>query len=105
MNIFTRCKQAARKMIGFIRRIRITQTVVITWGMILLALSATAVLLWDTSLFLRSISMLEPETAIPSKQVSLTTQDLDDAINILDSRQQQFNSLIRGVAGTSTISF
>ena len=104
MNILTRLKQITQK-IGFIRRIRFTQTAVIAVGMILLVLFAVAVLLWDASLFLQSISGLQPETATSSKQVSLATQDIDDAIHILDTRQQQFNALIRSVAGTSTISF
>lgn len=104
MNIFTRLKQITPK-IGFIRRIRLTQTAVVAVGTMLLVLFAIAILLWDASLFLQSLSGLQPKTATSSQQVSLTAQDINDAINILDNRQQQFNALIHSTAGTSTISF
>ena len=105
MNILTRIKQLKQQAIGFIRHIRFTQTRVITAGIILLALLLIATLGWDTSLFVQSLAPLEATAIKESKQVSLSSGDIDEAIRILDSRQQGFNTLLQHTAATTTISF
>lgn len=104
MNIAARLKQIIQKLAN-IRRIRFTQAAVITWGIGFLVIFLIAVLAWDASLFMQSISPLQTETATSSKQATLTSQDIDGAIRILDAKQQQLNLLLKGSTGTSTISF
>ena len=104
MNIAARLKQIIQKL-AFIGRIRLTQAAVIIWGTVLLVVFLLAMLAWDASLFMQSISPVQPEAAGTSKQASLATQDIDDAIRILNIKQQQFNLLLAGSTGTSTISF
>ena len=103
--MFTRIKQLRQRITGFIHHIRFTQARVITGGMILLALLLLAILGWDTSLFLQSLSPLEPAILKESKQVTLAPSEIDDADRTLDLRQQQFNALLQSSTGTSTISF
>ena len=104
MNIIARLKQIVQKF-AFIGRIRLTQTAVIKWGMICIITFLIALLAWDASLFMQSISPLQPETAASSKRASLSAEDIDDAIHILNTKQQQLNLLLTGSAATSTISF
>ena len=104
MNIAAGLKHITQKF-TFISRIRLTQAAVITWGTMLLGIFLIAMLAWDASLFMQSISPLQVETSTSSKQASLTSEDIDTAIRILDTKQQQLNLLLIGSTGTSTISF
>ncbi len=78
---------------------------VLAWGMIIVTVCLIIILIQDTVFFMQSISPPRPQATGTSKQISLTSQDIDDAIHILDQRQQQFNTLIQGFTGTTTISF
>lgn len=104
MNIITTLAQT-NQIKKIIQRIRFTQHTVILWGMAVCAVCATGIIIWDGALFLESIAPLEPQTETQTKQISLTSQDIDDAMQILNQRQKRFNTLIIDVAGTSTISF
>ncbi|MDP3769680.1 MAG: hypothetical protein Q8R40_01915 [bacterium] len=86
---------------ALIRRLRLTQTTVLMIGIIFLAIFLVGILMWDGYLFMQSIT---PPTAAPiknSKEVSLVAQDIDDAIQILNTRQQQFNTLLKTTTGTT----
>ncbi|GEM_PF-3193767 len=86
--------------LALIRRLRLTQTAVLMTGIIFLAIFLVSILMWDGYLFMQSIT---PPTAAPiknSKEMSLAPQDIDDAIHILDARQQQFNTLLKTTTGT-----
>ncbi len=88
--------------IALIRRIHLTQTAVLMTEIIFLAIFLVSTLMWNGYLFMQSIT---PPTAAPiknSKQASLAPQDIDDAIHILDARQQQFNALLKGTTGTTS---
>lgn len=90
---------------SFFHRIRFTQTTVLTYGVLLLLVFIILILGWDASLFMQSLSSPQATTINESKKMSLTSQDIDDAIHILDQRQQKFNALLKGITGTTTISF
>ena len=105
MNIYIRVKQLSQKITGLVGRIQFTQSRVVIGIVIFLALLLLIILGWDTSFFFRSLSPLQPEVIKESKQISLSFSDIDEAIHILDIRQQELNKLLQGITGTSTISF
>lgn len=104
MNILSVIKKFFPKF-QFLRRIRFTQIVILTYGMGVLAVCIIAVLAWDAYLFMRSIAPIKPATIQESKKISLTAQEMDEAIRIIDQRQQTFTTLLKEITSTTTISF
>ena len=105
MNIYRRAKQLSQIIIGPVGRIRFTQSRVVTGMVIFLFLLLLIILGWDTSFFIRSLSPLQMEIIKEPKQISLSFSDIDEAIHILDIRQQKLSKLFQNITGTSTISF
>lgn len=89
----------------FLRRIRFTQIMILVYGVKVLALCIIAVLAWDAYLFIQSIVPIESTSVRESKKISLTSEDIDDAIRIIDQRQQKFTALLEKITSTTTISF
>ena len=89
----------------FLRRIRFTQIMILIYGVEMLVLGIVAVLAWDAYLFIQSSAPIESTSAQESKKISLTFDDIDEAIHIIDQRQQQFTALLQKTTGTTTISF
>ena len=89
----------------FLHSICLTQTTILIYGMAILVVFVIAILAWDTYLFMRSIAPIQPVTVQESKRSSLTSQDIDEAIRIIDQRQQRFTNLLQEMTSTTTISF
>ncbi len=89
----------------FLRRIRFTQIMILAYGVEVLALCIVAVLAWDAYLFIQSSAPIESTSVQESKKISLTSEDIDEAIRIIDQRQQQFTTLLEKTTGTTTIPF
>ncbi len=89
----------------FLRRLRITQTGVLIYGTLLVVIGFVSILGWDAYLFMQSISPPQAAVINKSEKISLTAQEIDDAIHILDQREQQFNILLKQTTGSTTISF
>lgn len=88
---------------AFLGHIRFTHTIVLTWGTLCILLIFFAILFWDATLFIQSLSQ-QSETQPTKTEITLITQDIDDAMMILNNRQQQFNALLPSTA-TSTVLF
>lgn len=104
MNIPPVIKKIFQKF-RFLRRIRFTQMMILTYGVGALALCIVVVLAWDAYLFIQAIAPIESTSMQESKKISLTPEDIDEAIRIIDQRQQQFTALLQKTTGTTTISF
>lgn len=104
MNIPQVIKKMFQKF-QFLRRIRFTQIMILTYGVGALALCILAILAWDAYLFMQAIAPIESISIQESKKLSLTLGDIDEAIRIIDQRQQQFTALLEKTTGTTTISF
>lgn len=104
MNINSLIKKIISKL-PMPRRIRISRTMIVTCGMFFLILLTFFVLGWDMFLFTQSFSFLKQKKIDALKQLSLTTQDINDAIHLLDERQEQFNAILQAATGTTTIVF
>lgn len=102
MNIPFFAKKILKKF-SFLSRIHFTQIMILVYGTIALAMLLVAVLGWDTYLFIQSISPLEAVTISEPKKISLTSQDIDGAIRIIDQRQQQFDNLLKTTTASTTI--
>lgn len=89
----------------FFRRIRLTHIAVLVYGTIALAIFAIAIFGWDAYLFIQSLSPPEPAEIQESKKISLTSEDIDEAIRIIDQRQQQFTTLLQEATTSAAISF
>ena len=84
---------------------RFSQTRVLTGSVLMIVLLLVVMLSWDAFLFMRSIAPAKGDGNIESKTVTLTPQDIDGAIRILNERQAQFNALLQKISGTTTVSF
>ena len=89
----------------FLHSIRFTQIMILTYGTAVLIICIVAVLAWDAYLFMQSITPIEPITAQESKKISLTTEEINEAISIIDQRQEKFTALLKEITSTTTISF
>lgn len=78
---------------------------VLVYGTAMLAVFIIAVLGWDTYLFMQSIAPLETQEILETKKISLTAEDIKEAIRILDERQEKFAALLKETNATTTISF
>jgi hypothetical protein len=54
---------------------------------------------------MQSIAPIQSVTIQESKKISLTVQEIDEAIRIIDQRQEKFTTLLREITSTTTISF
>ncbi len=90
-------------LLAFLRHIHFTHATVLVVGTLCIFFAFGAILFWDITLFTRSFSR-QNESTITAKQILLNAKDIDDAIMILNRRQQQLNALIPA-NGTSTVVF
>jgi len=104
MNTTSFVKKILQKL-TFFQHIHFTQIMILVYGTMILTVFAVAVLGWNTYLFIQSISPLETVEIKESKKISITSQNIDEAINIIDQRQQRFEALLKKTTGTTTISF
>lgn len=89
----------------FFRHIRLTHMSVLIYGTAILAIFIIAVLGWDTYLFMQSITPLQTMEIQETKKISLTAEDIKEAIRILDQRQEKFAALLKMTNASTTISF
>lgn len=83
---------------------RLSPAMVFAWSICIVAILLVSMLGWDAYLFMQSISPPQANDIVESK-TTLTAQDIDNAIQILDQRQMQFDTLLHQITGTTTISF
>ncbi len=103
--MFSRITGIYSSLRTLLRRVRFTPAVALAAGMIFLAVISLSILLWDGYLFMQSLSPAQSEPRKESKKISLTSEDIDDAIRILDKRTRQFETLIHAGSATTTIVF
>lgn len=103
--MFKKISSLILRKFQFLRRIKFTQTTVLLYGIVLLFVLIMGVLGWDAYLFIQSIAPQETIMIKKSKEISLTSQDIDDAIHILDDRQEHFTTLLKDITSTTTITF
>lgn len=101
MNIIARFK----KMTMWVRaHVRFTQITVLAWGMVMVSILALCILAWDTHLFFQATAAQKIDT-IPASRTSINGKDIQDAIKILNGEQDKFNTILRQITATTTVSF
>lgn len=104
MNIPSFAKKIFQRF-AFFRHIRFTHITILIYGTIALAVLVISALGWDTYLFIQSISPLEAVEIKEPKKISLASKDIDEAIRIINQRQEKFTTLLKATNASSTISF
>lgn len=92
------------RLASAIFRGRFSPATTLVWGICTIAILLVLILGWDTYLFMQSISPPQANDIVESK-TTLTAQDIDNAIQILDQQKVQFDTLLNQIMGTTTISF
>lgn len=64
-------------------------------GIMLLGFLLLGILMWDVYLFSRTLSQEQRAIPAPPPLIIVSSQDIDEALRILDERQKNFNEILQ----------
>ena len=103
VNILSFIKNGTAWIKARARRPTLNQTNILAWGTVAWIGLMLFILFWDGYLFYQSLSPTEKASVVSIKKTPFTSDDINDAIQLLDEREQMFNTILHELTGTSTL--